>query len=169
MTDISPIAMLAGEWRLRLTELCRDCALADSGEQADMLRLARSLLSIAPEDASGIKPAHLPSLKAFERLLDVGAWESAALDLMPEEASFMLSRAGEGHCMASITLPGLDEEVTSEADTVAMALVSALAAGLAMLPAAEARAIGRSRHDGCSDGRDLIDDMQRQAIASRLH
>ena len=79
----------------------------------------------------------------------------------------MLSRAGEGHCMASITLPGLDEEVTSEADTVAMALVSALAAGLAMLPAAEARAIGRSRHDGCSDGRDLIDDMLKLSRVTR--
>ena len=44
MTDMSSIPMLAGEWRLRLSELCRDCALADSGEQADMLRLARSLL-----------------------------------------------------------------------------------------------------------------------------
>ena len=169
MTDMSSIPMLAGEWRLRLSELCRDCALADSGEQADMLRLARSLLSIAPDDAQGIDPSHLPGVNAFERLLDAGAWESAALDLMPDEASFMLSRSGDSHCMASITLPGLEEEVTSEADTPAMAMVSALAAGLAMLPAAEARAIGRSRHDAQGDGRDVIDNARRRAIAARLH
>lgn len=168
MTDISSLKMLAGEWRLRLSQLCRDCALADSGEQADMLRVARALLAIIPEEAGGLVAGGAPSLHAFERLLEVGAWESAALDLMPEDATYMLSRAGEGGCMASLTLPGLEEEVTSEGDTPAMALVSALAAALAMLPADEARAIARSRHEDVA-GRDSTDGIARRALMARLH
>ncbi|HZU62576.1 MAG TPA: hypothetical protein VFF98_02750 [Novosphingobium sp.] len=146
------LTMQPGEWRYRLAELCRDCALADAGEQADMLRMARSLFAIAPEDASPADAWPVPGLDEFERLLMVGAWESAAFDLMPPEATCLVSRSGEDSCMASVMLPGLAEEVSSDGDTVAMALTSALAAAISMLNAEDGRVVGLYHEERLSPG-----------------
>jgi hypothetical protein len=48
-TPVKALTMTIGEWRLRLAELCRDCVLADSEDEADYLRLAYVLMSRAPE------------------------------------------------------------------------------------------------------------------------
>lgn len=128
--------MTAGEWRLRLAELCRDCATADAGDEAQQLRLAHWLLALAPdhpdEDWSALVD-HLPPRATFEGLLRLGAYDSATLSLMPEMAGYILSRSGGGVCIASVLLPGMDEEITAEAESSALALLSALVAGLVMV------------------------------------
>jgi hypothetical protein len=129
-----PLAMTTGEWRLRLTELCCDCAGALHGEEAEQLGLAHDLLALAaqaPVHSLGELLDHLPPRARFEALLGSGAFDSAALMLVPESASYILSRSGDGACLASVLLPQMDEEMTSEADSPAMALVSALLACLA--------------------------------------
>ncbi|HWU03015.1 MAG TPA: hypothetical protein VN222_09785 [Novosphingobium sp.] len=128
--------MTAGEWQLRMAELCRDCAQAEAGEEEGLLQVAHNLLAIAPHGNGGIDATladHLPPRAAFQRLLGAGAHDSAALALMPEQGSFLLSRSGGGACIASVLLPGMDEELTSEGESPALALVSALAAALTQL------------------------------------
>jgi hypothetical protein len=63
-------------------------------------------------------------------LLPAGAVESAALALVPEEAGYMLSRGNGGWHLASFVLPGLDEEITAEGPTMALALIGAMAGAL---------------------------------------
>ncbi|WP_068089687.1 hypothetical protein [Novosphingobium rosa] len=120
------------EWRLRLTDLCRMSALAPVQDENAMLRMAYHLLACLPETDS-LLGDHLPPLAQFDTLLSAGAHDTAALALIPESGSFLLSRNGDGTCLASVLLPGLEEEMTSEGTTPALALVSALAAALASL------------------------------------
>lgn len=132
MTDVhsATLTMTVGEWRVRLAELCQASALAEPGEEDAMLRLGHDLLANQPDPHSRLAD-HLPPAARFEALLAAGAHDSAAVALMPETGSYIVSRAGEGGCMASVMLPGMEEEVTSEADSSALALMSALAAALA--------------------------------------
>jgi hypothetical protein len=122
--------MTASEWRLRLAQLCQDSALAEPGEEDAMLRLGHTLLVNLPDPHSALGD-HLPPAARFEALLAAGAHDSAAFALVPEAASYIISRAGEGGCIASVMLPGMEEEMTSEGESPALALVSALAAALA--------------------------------------
>ncbi|NBC37535.1 hypothetical protein GTZ99_13350 [Novosphingobium sp. FSY-8] len=154
------IAMTPAEWRLRMAELCRDCAGAEPAEEAAMLELAHALLLAAPGGNSGLLD-HLPPRAGYDRLIQVGAHDSAALSLMPELASYLISRAGDGGCLASVYLPGMDEELTSEADTPALALISALAAALASVTD-----LGGLVLDG-DDGRPVLDDTAPSAAALR--
>ncbi|WP_206238290.1 hypothetical protein [Novosphingobium terrae] len=120
------------EWRMRLTDLCRMSALAPMQDEDAMLRTAYRLLACLPETDS-LLGDHLPPQAQFDTLLAAGAHDTAALTLIPESGSFLLSRNGDGTCLASVLLPGLEEEMTSEGTTPALALVSALAAALASL------------------------------------
>jgi hypothetical protein len=130
------------EWRMRLTDLCRSSALAPLQDEDAMLRMGYHLLACLPETES-LLGDHLPPLAQFDTLLAAGAHDTAALTLIPESGSFLLSRNSDGICLASVLLPGLEEEMTSEGTTPALALVSALAAALAGLaPEVEARGDG---------------------------
>jgi hypothetical protein len=126
------LAMTAGEWRLRLAELCCDCTEALASEGMEQLSKAHDLLALAP-DAPGMETLldHLPPRARLDALLDVGAFDTAAAALMPESASYILSRSTDGECLASVLLPGMDEEMTSQAQSPAMAMISALSACLA--------------------------------------
>ena len=123
-------AMTASQWRMALAQLCQDSAEAEPGQEEAMLRLVHALLANLP-DASSALGDHLPPAARFEALLAAGAYDSAAFALVPELGSFIVSRAGEGGAMASVMLPGMEEEMTSEAETPALAMISALAAALA--------------------------------------
>jgi len=130
--------MSTGEWRLRLAQLCRDCAVAEGGEEADYLRLALRLMAMAPEADRMIVADHLPPEARFEALIAMGAYDSAAMTLLPEQASYLLSRSGAGACLASVLLPQVDEEMTSEAQSPALAVVSALLACVVTMAGAQA-------------------------------
>ncbi len=82
--------------------------------------------------AAGLIALLLPTARvdAVPALLSVRAYASAALALLPPEAGYMLSRGGHGSHMASLVLPGMDEEVTAEGASAALALLGALAAAL---------------------------------------
>jgi len=118
------------EWRMRLTDLCHRSAMAEAQDEGAMLRMGYHLLSRLPDNDS-LLADHLPPQARFDTWLAAGTHDSAALALIPETGSFLLSRNGDGTCLASVMLPGLDEEMTSEGTTPALALVSALAAALA--------------------------------------
>lgn len=117
-----------GEWRLRLAELCRDCASAEAEDESALLRQALRLMALAP-GGTGLAD-HLPPRARFDALLGEGAHDSAVLALLPEEAAYIISRSGGGKAIASVLLPLMEEEISAEADSAAMALLSALCACL---------------------------------------
>lgn len=136
-TPTKALAMTIGEWRLRLAELCRDCAMAESDQEGDCLMLAHALLFQAPDhhgdpmagDLDGLL-GHLPPVARIEALVKQGALDSAALALLPEDASYLMSRSADGVWLASVYLPGMEEELSSQAESLAMALTSALLAAM---------------------------------------
>ncbi|MBB3956575.1 hypothetical protein GGR38_003540 [Novosphingobium sediminicola] len=137
-TPTKALTMTISEWRLRLAELCRDCVLSDSDDEGDCLRLAHALMMQAPESRSDVTGldlsvilSHLPPVARIECLIEQGALDSVALALLPEEASYLMSRSIDGAWLASVFLPGMEEDMTSEGSSLAMALTSALLASLA--------------------------------------
>lgn len=139
MTDKTLLAnptlpMTAGEWRLRLAELSRDCAVAQPEDEAARLGTAHDLLMLAPDvpELEDITCDLLPRAR-LDGLLAAGAHDTAALALMPESASYILSRSRAGGALASVLLTGMEDDLTSQGESVAMALISALAACLAAL------------------------------------
>lgn len=107
-----------------MRDFLHDCVASAPCEAADRLREARCLFAAAGCGPAGI-PAMLPAAAAHEAMLASGSFESAALALLGADASFMLSRGGNGVCLASIALPGCTAEVTAEGTTPALALLAA--------------------------------------------
>lgn len=134
MTSLAAPLLSADDWLEDLREICRDAALAEVEDQADLLRVARALLSVGPDALAPVGgwAACLPAIGLYEAMLEVGACESAAIGLLPPGAVFMLSRGGEEHggCLATVTLEGREAEMTSQGESPALALLSALAAAL---------------------------------------
>ena len=98
-------------WKSRLRDLLHDCAASGPSEQADRVADAAELLCI-----------DTPSV---QEKLRVGACESAVMEIIGGETSFMLSRGGSGRCLATVVLPDGSEEVISEGSTLALALLAA--------------------------------------------
>lgn len=96
-------------------------------DQRGLLRHAAQLLRRGPagDDFGILSPAD------FDAMIRIGAFESAAITLLGPETGYLLSRGPNGIHLASVFLPGRDEEVTVEAPTAALALVAALALSLA--------------------------------------
>ena len=119
-------------WRMRLEELGLACQISEAAGQSDGVREAFDLLMLAP-------PVHclhlLPQLAEakLEAMLAAGAYESAALALLPKSAGYMLSRGPNGEHLASVFLPASEQEMTASGATAALALVAALMAELAEL------------------------------------
>jgi hypothetical protein len=117
-------------WRMRLEELGLACRISEAAGQSDGVREAFDLLMLAP-------PGHylhlLPQLAEakLEAMLAAGAYESAALALLPKNAGYMLSQGPNGEHIASVFLPASEQEMTAGGATAALALVAALMAELA--------------------------------------
>lgn len=102
-------------WRADVKEFLYACAAADADDQHELLRAAQGLFAAAGDP------------RAFAACLVAGAWESAALALLPRGAGVMLSRGTNGASLASVVLPDCTEEFTAEGPTMALALMAALA------------------------------------------
>lgn len=98
-----------------LRQFADQCRASTSGGQAARTREARAL--------SGSKLA--PQL--IEVMIAANAFESAALALVRTDATWMLSKGGDGRCLASMVLRGMTEEVTCDGATPALALLGAWA------------------------------------------
>lgn len=131
----SPAGAVAGPvgvrvaWQEQVADLVALCASAFAKDEAQHLRAMRALLAAAPEPRLvkglvAVEPARL------ERLIACDAFDSAALALIGAETGYLLSRGPLGEHLASVVLPEATEEVTRCGDTVALALVGAIAAAL---------------------------------------
>lgn len=118
------------EWQRRVAEFALTCAGSYAPDETARLREFAGLLRTCP-DALGAGLA-TPDPARFEALLSAGAGSTAVLQLFDgAEAGYLLSRGGGGPHLASVVLPGAAEEVSAGGDTVALALVGALALALA--------------------------------------
>lgn len=140
-------------WRQRLAELALACAGSFAADEAARIGEACELLARAPDRALFAGLA-VPAPARVKALLAAGAPESAALALFGGGACYMASRGGDGQHLASVILPGRGDEVTASGDTLALALIGALALALAEAelddsPVREtARQSGVRIHDG---------------------
>lgn len=117
-------------WRDHLAELAFDCASATVDEQAGLVLQMRALMNGAPGEW-GRRFADMPAAAALAALCEAGGATSAALALIEGRAGYMLSQAPEGAAMATVVFDGVTGEASAEGDSVALALIGALAACLA--------------------------------------
>lgn len=106
-----------------IAQVLRACQAATAVDAAPLLR--KGYAAIAEELAmTPANLAELPPPAQFEAMLLCGALESAALALLPRNASFMLSRGANGRHLGSVFMAECGER-TVEGKTVALALVAA--------------------------------------------
>jgi hypothetical protein len=106
-----------------LTHVLLACSNATAADAAPLLR--KGYAAIAEEPGLIAKcHAELPPAGQFEAMLLCGASESAALSLLPREASFMLSRGVNGRHLGSVFMAECGEH-TVEGKTAALALMGA--------------------------------------------
>ena len=136
-------------WRAHLRALAAECDASFADEQAERIRDAWRLLASAPLVSSGGQPFALPPSDAIDAMIEAEAFESAALSLIAPDMGFLLSRGGNGLAIASVVLPGGEEDHTASGASPALALLGALA--LALLGGEQA-ASQRDRQGGPAAG-----------------
>ncbi|MBU6268079.1 MAG: hypothetical protein KGN34_11095 [Sphingomonadales bacterium] len=128
------------DWRRRLDDIAGISAVAEPAEQAFLLRGFHDLMAHLPAhllDPLLLDGVALPRAAAWERTLDCGAYETAALAFIGPRTGCMISRGSEGFHLVSIALPGRDAEVSASGATLALAVLAALASAIGNLtPAA---------------------------------
>lgn len=143
MPDSLAKLTIAG-WRTHLRALAAECDASAVDEQADRIREAWQLLAAAPQP-----PAAVPASDVIEAMLEADAFESAAMSLLSPDMGFLLSRGGNGLAIASVVLPGAEDDHTASGASPALALLSALV--LALLGGDQAAA-QRDRQAGSAAG-----------------
>lgn len=116
-------------WRRRMAELALGCAGSFAGEQDSLLRELRVLLCAAPR-ASLAAGLRVPTSDRLDDLIAVGAGECALLAMFENDGGYLISRGAGGQHLASVALPGCEDEVTAGGETLVLALVGALALAL---------------------------------------
>lgn len=116
------------DWFARLDDLRVSCSVCFEDEQDEPLRRIWHLLCDAP-DPHWTLGLIVPEPVGFECMLVAGCHEGAARSFLTPEAKLMLAQGSDGGFLATVVLPtGYQGETC--ADTVALALIGALAAAL---------------------------------------
>ncbi|WP_156843230.1 hypothetical protein [Novosphingobium aquimarinum] len=115
-------------WTARLENFLNDCMNSREEEQnARIADAANLFLSIPLVQSQSADAAKTGSVRA---LIAAGAALDAALAIIGTDAVFMLSRGGDGTCLATMILSDGTEEVMGEAGTPALALLAAYTAAV---------------------------------------
>ena len=122
MSSVPAIA----DWLTEADNLALSSTVAPPHAQAGHLRAMGVLLERRPNVLGG---PGLCSARRTDLMQSVtsGAFESAALRLLPHNAKLMTSTPGQGRHLATVRLEGQRCESTSTGNTFALALVGALA------------------------------------------
>jgi hypothetical protein len=103
--------------------------------------------------ACAMNPAEAgASQDRLNSLVRIGAYETAAIELLEDSTGFMLSRGLTGKCIATVVLETSSEEITAGGATPALALIAATAAAqISRLTTASASPqLGARRREGAS-------------------
>jgi hypothetical protein len=114
------------EWLTEVDNIALSSTAAAPDAQAAYVRAMGVLLQRRPEGLGGCDHCHRLHHEII-RSINSGAFESAALRLLPTNAQMMTSTPGSGIYLATIRLDGQGGESTSSGSTFALAIVSALA------------------------------------------
>jgi hypothetical protein len=138
-----------GVWVDALRELSLCCADAEAHETHELLRRINHLLLAAPAPAllTGLRPLGPARLDA---LLEIDAADSAAMAMFGHGTGYLLSRSGDGACLASVILPGSQQEESGSGVTPALALVGALSLALLDAESWAPKPRARSSADACA-------------------
>lgn len=139
-------------WRRELGELALACAGSFPAEEAQRLRDLRRLLAAAPMPRL-LRGLAVPSAERVEQLVAADAASTAALEMIGSESGYLLSRGASGQCLASVILPGADEETSASGDTLALALVGAIGLALVEADVIEAQSGRPTRRPGTRPSR----------------
>jgi hypothetical protein len=120
------------DWRARLQDFQHACEASGPGEQAGRLREA-SHCFVEALRALRMPLPPLHSRAALEEMLAAGAYESAALGLLRQDAGLMLSRGTNGICFATVSVSGKAGDRSAVGDTIALAVLGAEASALLAL------------------------------------
>lgn len=114
------------EWLTEVDNIALSSTVATPQAQAGYVRAMGVLMRMRPEGLGG--ECMCRTLQAdVMRSVTAGAFESAALRLLPLEAKIMTSTPGPGCHLATVRLDDQHQESTSTGSTFALAIVSALA------------------------------------------
>ena len=114
------------EWLVEVDNIALSSTVAAPDFEAAHLRAMGVLMRLRP---LGMEDTGMEAGREAEvtRNLNAGAFESAALRLLPDNACLMTSTPGPGRHLATVQLAGQQRESTSSGSTFALALVGALA------------------------------------------
>jgi hypothetical protein len=118
-------------WTARLEKFFNDCVNSSDEEQSARLTDAANLFLSSALVKSQIEVT--AKYDAVHALIAAGAALDAALAIVGPDTVFMLSRGGDGTCLATMILNGGTQEVMGEAGTPALALLSAYAAAVLII------------------------------------
>lgn len=117
------------DWLSEVDTLALSATAAAPAAEAGYLRAMGMLLRLRPEGLGGVGLTPAQESEVM-RCVATGAYETAALRLLPDAARVMTSTPGCCRHLATIQLRGQRQESTSSGRTFALALVSALALSL---------------------------------------
>ncbi|RJX69093.1 hypothetical protein D6858_04100 [Tsuneonella suprasediminis] len=132
-------------WNQGLSDLADQCTDAKACDAPELAVRLFELISASPE----MLRDHLGTAtdrRAFLAHVGNDATECALLDLCGDKTSFVLSKSAAGSSLATIHMDGSGDEVTFFANSIALAMIGALAAALSqtkLVPKRPSRSVGR--------------------------
>lgn len=111
-------------WIAAFSDLAVQSLDSRNGCEPAILRQAHALFN-AWSGIEGFRLDHGPSKVELQRLIDCGAFESAAIRLIGPHLGWMLSRSSNGVCITTVSFATAD--VTFEASSSSLGLVAAAA------------------------------------------
>jgi hypothetical protein len=129
MADRAHRPFSRARWFERLEQMTQACVQSVAADQGKRIREMRDLLARAPEPAL-LAGLVLPDAASLEARLDAHCWESAAMAMLDADSAYLLSRGAYGRHLASVILPGQVEDFPSPGNTLALALLGAMAQAL---------------------------------------
>ncbi|MCJ2180316.1 hypothetical protein [Novosphingobium album (ex Hu et al. 2023)] len=114
------------EWLNEVDNIALSSTVACPEAEAGYVRAMGKLMRMRPEGLGGASLTAKGEADVLRAVM-AGAFETAALRLLPYDARVMTSTSGSGHHMATVRLSRQRRESTSSGSTFALALVSALA------------------------------------------
>ena len=122
-------ATQSDDWANSLGQIAREASAAFACDEARHLRALYALLNSGRHGCI-LAGLTLGEPELIECLIMVGACDSAALALLAGDCGYMISRGSLDEHMATVMLSGQDEEYIGSGDSLALALVSAIALAL---------------------------------------
>lgn len=125
MFDDSNASDTEASWKLALDELTIACCAAMPAHESTMLARLCTLLTNppSPDLITGIELLEACGVAASDTTV-------SSLRLLGADCSYMLSRGPHALHIASVVLPGSEEEASSAGSSLALALIGAIAIAL---------------------------------------